>query len=78
MPKDGHVNYVELPGGDLAAVKGFYGQAFGWTFTDYGPTYAAFGDAGIDGGFDADPDAGAWADAVLSRSRQKPGNPPIV
>ncbi len=50
MPKDGHVNYVELPGGDLAAVKGFYGQAFGWTFTDYGPSYAGFNE-GLDGGF---------------------------
>ena len=27
--------------------------AFGWAFTDYGPTYAAF-DEGLDGGFQAD------------------------
>lgn len=50
MRQDGKVDYVELPGGDLGAVKAFYGQAFGWRFTDYGPGYAAF-DEGLDGGF---------------------------
>jgi predicted enzyme related to lactoylglutathione lyase len=50
MRQDGKVDYVELPGGDLAKVKAFYGAAFGWTFTDYGPEYAAF-DEGLDGGF---------------------------
>ena len=50
MREDGKVDYVELPGGDLAAVKGFYAKAFGWGFTDYGPTYASFNE-GLDGGF---------------------------
>ena len=45
------IDYVELPGGDLAATKQFYASAFGWTFTDYGPSYAAFDNAGLDGGF---------------------------
>ena len=53
MREDGKVDYVELPGGDLAGVKAFYSAAFGWTFTDYGPTYAAFNE-GLDGGFDGD------------------------
>ena len=53
MREDGEVDYVELPGGDLAGVKAFYSAAFGWTFTDYGPTYAAFNE-GLDGGFDGD------------------------
>ena len=53
MREDGKIDYLEMPGGDLASVKAFYGQAFGWTFQDYGPTYAAF-DQGLDGGFDAD------------------------
>jgi predicted enzyme related to lactoylglutathione lyase len=44
------IDYVELPGGDLPATKSFYASAFGWGFTDYGPTYAAFQDAGLDGG----------------------------
>jgi predicted enzyme related to lactoylglutathione lyase len=54
MREDGKIDYVELPGTDLPATKSFYGQAFGWTFTDYGPTYAAFADSGLDGGFQAD------------------------
>ncbi|MBS0332714.1 MAG: VOC family protein, partial [Proteobacteria bacterium] len=40
--------------GDLPATKAFYAAAFGWAFTDYGPTYAAM-DEGLDGGFQADP-----------------------
>ncbi len=47
------IDYVELPGGDLATTKGFYASAFGWTFTDFGPSYAAIANAGLDGGFAA-------------------------
>ena len=53
MGEDGRIYYVEFPGGDLIATKRFYEGAFGWSFTDYGPSYAAF-DEGIDGGFNAD------------------------
>lgn len=53
MREDGKLDYLEMPGGDLGATKTFYSDAFGWRFTDYGPTYAAF-DEGLDGGFDAD------------------------
>lgn len=53
MREDGKLDYLELPADDLPLVKAFYGQAFGWTFVDYGPSYAAF-DQGLDGGFDAD------------------------
>ena len=49
MREDGKVDYVELPGGELPATKAFYASAFGWAFTDYGPTYAAFNE-GLDGG----------------------------
>ena len=55
MREDGKLDYIELPGGELAASKAFYGAAFGWTFVDYGPAYAAF-DQGIDGGLDAGDD----------------------
>ncbi len=44
------IDYVELPGGDLPATKAFYTSAFGWGFVDYGPSYAGFADAGLDGG----------------------------
>ena len=53
MRGDGKIDYVELPGGELGATKAFYAQVFGWRFTDYGPTYAAF-DEGLDGGFQGD------------------------
>ena len=50
------INYIELPVTDMAASKVFYASAFGWTYVDYGPTYAAFEGAGIDGGLDAESD----------------------
>jgi len=54
MREDGKIDYVEFPGTDLPATKAFYGAAFGWTFTDYGPHYAAFEGEGTDGGFAAE------------------------
>src|SRR5579875_3858938 len=53
MREDGKVDYVELPGADLGVTRAFYRQAFGWSFVDYGPSYAAFSE-GLDGGFQAD------------------------
>lgn len=50
--KNNHINYVEFKAKDLEAIKKFYRQAFGWNFTDYGPTYVAFSDSGLDGGFE--------------------------
>ncbi len=54
MSNHHRIHYIELPSADMAAMKAFYGDVFGWTFTDYGPTYAAFHGAGIEGGFDGD------------------------
>lgn len=57
MSVDHHkIHYIELPAISVAAMKAFYTEAFGWTFTDYGPTYAAFHGAGIEGGFDESQD----------------------
>ena len=53
MRDDMRLDYIELPAPDIAAAKRFYGNAFGWAFTDYGPAYAAFHGTGIEGGFDA-------------------------
>ena len=55
MRETGKLDYFELPaiGATLDRAKAFYSQAFGWAFTDYGPTYAAFNE-GLDGGFQAD------------------------
>ncbi len=48
---DRRVDYVEVVVRDIARAKQFYGDAFGWSFTDYGPDYAAFNDGRLDGGF---------------------------
>lgn len=45
------LNYVEYPAKDLVATKAFFQAAFGWSFEDYGPAYAAFAGQGLDGGF---------------------------
>ena len=55
MKSTGKLDYLELPatGATLDSVKAFYASVFGWSFTDYGPTYAAF-DEGLEGGFQGD------------------------
>ena len=53
MTIDGALDYIELPATDIPATKRFYGEVFGWSFTDYGPDYAAFDIAGRTGGFNA-------------------------
>lgn len=45
------INYVEFPAKNIEACKDFFATVFGWSFVDYGPEYAAFSNAGIDGGF---------------------------
>src|SRR5690606_16984320 len=49
----GKLDYLELQSANdtMGRVKAFYSAAFGWSFTDYGPSYAAF-EEGLDGGFD--------------------------
>ena len=49
---DNHINYVEFKAKDLQKIKEFYTISFDWTFTDYGPTYVAFSESGIQGGFE--------------------------
>lgn len=45
------LNYLELPGaGAFEATKQFYSAVFGWSWVDFGPTYAEFRDAGVQGG----------------------------
>jgi predicted enzyme related to lactoylglutathione lyase len=59
MRQHGKLDYLAMPatGSTLDSVKAFYSAAFGWSFTDYGPTYCAF-DEGLDGGFHTDAAAG--------------------
>ena len=51
MARHEKLNYAEYPTRDLTATKAFFESAFGWSFEDYGPDYAAFSDEGLDGGF---------------------------
>ena len=50
--KDNHINYVEFKAKDLEKIKEFYMASFDWTFTEYGPTYTAFSESGLEGGFE--------------------------
>lgn len=43
------LDYVEIGVTDLVAAKAFYGAAFGWGFTDYGPGPDYVGIHGPDG-----------------------------
>lgn len=48
---DRKIDYIEFNVADIAAAKAFYGNAFGWSFTDYGPSYCEFNDGRLTGGF---------------------------
>ncbi|MGU3496075.1 VOC family protein [Xanthobacteraceae bacterium A53D] len=48
---DRKIDYIEFNVAHIAASKAFYGAAFGWTFTDYGPHYCEFQDGRLTGGF---------------------------
>jgi predicted enzyme related to lactoylglutathione lyase len=39
MPTHHAIDYIEFTVRDLDEAKRFYAGAFGWRFTDYGPTY---------------------------------------
>jgi uncharacterized protein len=48
------LNYVELPVREIGPAKAFYERAFGWSLTDFGPTYAATLSGDTDIGLQAD------------------------
>jgi len=62
---DNGIIYVEFPGQDLPVLKQFYEQAFGWTFTDYGPGYTCFSDGRLAGGFATDAPPGGPGPLVV-------------
>ncbi|VVD98709.1 bleomycin resistance protein [Pandoraea iniqua] len=49
--KDRQIDNIEFNVSDIARSKAFYGDVFGWTFTDYGPAYTEFTDGRLTGGF---------------------------
>ena len=50
------INFVELPARDLASAKMFYQDVFGWSLTDFGPTYACTLTGKVDLGLQGDMD----------------------
>ena len=62
------INYIEFPAKRIDVAKQFFTEVFGWSFVDYGPEYAAFSNAGIDGGL-------VQSDASFSTDK---GSPLIV
>ncbi len=48
---DRKIDYIEFNSPDMASVKSFYAEAFGWTFQDWGEDYVSFEDGRIAGGF---------------------------
>ncbi len=62
------IDYVEFASQDLGASKAFFTKAFGWNFQDYGPTYAAMTNAGLDGGFQGDAAEASAAPLVILKA----------
>ena len=62
---DNRIEYIEFGCVNLARVKKFYSEAFGWSFEDWGPDYASFQDGRLAGGFTTE-----W--------RPAPGGPLVV
>jgi predicted enzyme related to lactoylglutathione lyase len=50
------IDYVELPSATAHELtRAFYSKAFGWDFTNYGPTYSATANRTTDVGLQGDP-----------------------
>ena len=47
---DRQIDNIEFNVVDIARSKKFYGEGFGWSFIDYGPTYCEFTDGRLTGG----------------------------
>jgi predicted enzyme related to lactoylglutathione lyase len=63
--QDRRVDYVEFPATDIEQIKSFYTNAFGWRFTDFGPTYVSFEDGRLTGGFTTATPAGSGGALVV-------------
>lgn len=53
--KDRQIDNIEFNVSDITRSKAFYGDVFGWTFTDFGPAYCEFTDGRLTGGFTPGP-----------------------
>lgn len=53
MPGTYQIDYIEFPSTAGTRSREFFGEAFGWRFTNYGPSYDGIDDAGVDAGIDS-------------------------
>lgn len=60
------IDYVEIKVTDLVEAKRFYAAAFGWTFNDYGPSYAGINGPSTEMG------------GLAQSERVEPGGPLVV
>src|SRR3954452_14084068 len=66
---DPRIDYVELPSATAHELtRAFYAKAFGWTFTDYGPSYSATTNGTTDVGLQGDPGDGISAPLPVIRT----------
>jgi uncharacterized protein len=49
------LDYVELPATDIASTRQFYERAFGWSMTEFAPTYSATTTGDTDVGLQSSP-----------------------
>ncbi len=59
------IDYFEFNVSDIPRARTFYANAFGWTFTDFGPHYCEFFDGRLRGG-------------LTTQGSRNPGGPLIV
>ena len=59
------IDYVEFGSSDLSATQAFFGDVFGWTFTEYGEHYRDISGAGLGGGLH---DEGAGPPLVILKT----------
>ena len=63
--RDKRIDYIEFNVSDIGRRRAFYGEAFGWTFKDYGPEYCEFSDGNLTGGFAAGGDVRTGGPLVI-------------
>jgi predicted enzyme related to lactoylglutathione lyase len=62
---DYSIDYIEIHVNAVASSKKFYGDAFGWSFQNWGPDYAAFEHANVSGGMTSGPVSASGAPLVI-------------
>ncbi len=62
---DRRIDNIEFAVKDIARSRAFYGEAFGWSFKDYGPDYCEFSDGRLTGG-------------LAKSDKPRPGGPLVI